>query len=458
MPRVLEFTVPASYEGKKVREFLRNGVQVSARLLRALKNQPDGICRNGSAVRTVDLLHEGDRLQLTLPDEKEHGTRATLPMPLDVLYEDDDLLIVNKPAGLAMHETHNHQGDALSNAVAYYLQQHGRSAVFRTVGRLDKGTSGVVLCALNKYSAAKLAGHIQKEYLAVAGGVYEGYGTIDVPIYRPDANKTLRAAGADGDRAVTHWEALRSDGQVTLLRVQPETGRTHQIRVHFAHLGTPLVGDDMYGSRDTRLTHQALHCARIRFTHPVTGEMLDISAPTPTDMAALVPNVRTDIYIREAKTSDCGALARLKRRVWEETYRGIYPDEKLDNFDEDAQAQAFADLLVREDVRLFVAEAGDEIIAYMACGAPRRPFGDFKQEIGLLYVRKDHQGQGLGRRLFSLGKAKIAESGAQKFFISCNLYNLPARGFYEKMGGVLAGVFLDGNDKSNAQVKYVYRI
>lgn len=289
MSRVLEFTVPAEYEGKKVREFLRNGAEVSARLLRALKTQPNGIRRNGDPVRTVDLLLAGDRLQLTLPDETEHGTRVLLPLPLEVLYEDDDLLVVNKPAGLAMHETHNHQGDALSNAVAYYLQQHGKAGVFRTVGRLDKGTSGAVLCALNKYGAAKLAGHIEKEYLAVAGGVYAGRGTIDTPICRPDPNKTLRAAGQYGETAVTNWEALWSDGHISLLRVRPLTGRTHQIRVHFASLGTPLVGDDMYGSRDTRLTHQALHCARIRFAHPVTSEVLDITAPTPADMAALFP-------------------------------------------------------------------------------------------------------------------------------------------------------------------------
>lgn len=123
----------------------------------------------------------------------------------------------------------------------------------------------------------------------MAGGVYEGRGTIDTPIYRPDPNKTLRAAGQYGETAVTNWEALWSDGRISLLRVRPLTGRTHQIRVHFASLGTPLVGDDMYGSTDTRLTHQALHCARIRFAHPVTGEVLDITAPTPADMAALFP-------------------------------------------------------------------------------------------------------------------------------------------------------------------------
>lgn len=288
--RVLHFTVPPEYNGKKAREFLRRGAGVSARLLRALKADPMGVCRGGRPLRMVDLLHTGDRLTLTLPDERgAGGTRALLPLPLEVLYEDDDLLVVNKPAGLAMHETHNHQGDALSNAVAYYLQQQGSAAVFRTVGRLDKGTSGAVVCALHKYGAAKLSGHIEKEYLAVACGVYEGCGTIDAPICRPDPGKTLRAVGEPGEAAVTNWEALWTDGKISLLRVRPETGRTHQIRVHFASLGTPLVGDDMYKSPDTRLSHQALHCARIRFTHPVSGKALDLYATPPADMAALLP-------------------------------------------------------------------------------------------------------------------------------------------------------------------------
>ena len=117
MPRVLEFTVPPNTREKRCVSFYETAPRVSARLLRALKTQPNGIRRNGNSVRTVDLLHTGDLLQLTLPDETEHGTRVLLPLPLDVLYEDDDLLVVNKPAGLAMHETHNHQGDALSNAV-----------------------------------------------------------------------------------------------------------------------------------------------------------------------------------------------------------------------------------------------------------------------------------------------------------------------------------------------------
>lgn len=288
MARRLEFQIDERYENRKIRDYLKSEAKVSHRMLCILKRTPLGITVNGTHARTVDLLHTGDTLVLTLPNDEVSVTPTPTDIPIEILYMDDDLIVVNKQAGLAMHETHNHQGDALSNALAYYLAQRGEPAVFRAVGRLDKGTSGIVICARNKYCAARLSGQIQKTYFAVAGGVFTGRGTIDAPIFRPDPNKTLRAVGENGERAVTHWEAIRTDGKCTLLRIQLETGRTHQIRVHFAHLGAPLVGDDMYGSTDLRLTHQALHCGECRFIHPVTGKTLTVTAPMPADMQALV--------------------------------------------------------------------------------------------------------------------------------------------------------------------------
>lgn len=288
MARRLEFQIDERYENRKIREYLKNEAKVSHRMLCILKRTPNGITVNGTHARTVDLLHTGDVLVLTLPKDEAAATPTPTDIPIEILYMDDDLIVVNKQAGLAMHETHNHQGDALSNALAYYLAQRGKPAVFRAIGRLDKGTSGIVVCARNKYCAARLSGQIQKTYFAVAGGVFTGHGTIDAPIIRPDPNKTLRAVGEGGERAVTHWEAIRTDGKCTLLRIRLETGRTHQIRVHFAHLGAPLVGDDMYGSTDLRLSHQALHCGECRFTHPVTGKALTVTAPMPEDMQALV--------------------------------------------------------------------------------------------------------------------------------------------------------------------------
>lgn len=288
--RKIEFCISQNYDKQKVGTFLRREKQVSARLLHSLKMEANGILCNGKPIRSIDLLHEGDILSIEIPTEKEKNTTLPLPLPLSVLYEDDDILVINKPGNIAMHETHNHQGDALSNAVAYYLQQQGKSTVFRSVGRLDKGTSGVVVCALHQYAASVLSGQIHKEYLAVVPGIFTGNGTINKPIYRPDPNKTLRDTGAEGETAITHWTSLLNTSQGnSLLHIRLETGRTHQIRVHFKSLSAPLVGDDMYGAPpDERIHRQALHCAVCRLRHPVTGENKVFFAPLPTDIKSLL--------------------------------------------------------------------------------------------------------------------------------------------------------------------------
>ncbi|MBR3552895.1 MAG: RluA family pseudouridine synthase [Clostridia bacterium] len=283
--RVIRYIAPPAFAGKKLYSFLKGGAHLSSRLIRSLKQSENGLLVNGVHARTVDLLRAGDVITVTIPDDTRSAVPGeTLPQ---VLFEDDDLLIVNKSALLPIHESHNHQGDTLANCVALHLQQQGKTAVFRAVGRLDKGTSGLVVCALNSHAASCLAGKIQKTYLAVAEGVFTGSGTIDAPIFRPDPMKTLRTVDPRGDRAVTHWTALESDGRLTLLEIRLETGRTHQIRVHFASLGAPLFGDRMYGTPQEALPHQALHCARVEFCHPITGARVDVQAPPPWDFHAL---------------------------------------------------------------------------------------------------------------------------------------------------------------------------
>lgn len=289
MPRTISFTVPDEYNNRKVVHFLRGSARLSVRLINSLKRVENGITLNGAHTRTVDLLRAGDVLAVCIPDDE--CLPEPVRMPLDILFEDADVLCINKPPTLAMHPTHNHQGDTLANGIAHYLEQQGRPAALRAIGRLDKGTSGVVVCALNKYAASRLTGGIQKDYLALVAGVLQGGGTIDTPIGRPDARKTLRACVPDGERAVTHWTALGTADGRTLLRVRPDTGRTHQIRVHFAHAGYPLIGDAMYGGSCPELGHQLLHCERAAFTHPVTGEGMTIVAPMPEDMARYASNI-----------------------------------------------------------------------------------------------------------------------------------------------------------------------
>ena len=286
MPREFTLIVPPEYGGKKLAMFLRGHVGVSCRMLARLKADPMGLACNGAHIRAVDPVQPGDVITVRFPAE-DGGIEPASPRDLKIVYEDGDVLLIDKPGDLAVHPTHNHQGDTLANQVAGYLAAKGQSAVFRAVGRLDKTTSGLVLCALNKHAAFKLSGSYEKTYIAVAQGGLSGCGVINAPIYRPDPGKTLRAAGESGDPAVTRWECLASNGELSLVRVTPETGRTHQIRVHFAHIGCPLAGDDMYGGSTEYIGRAALHCETVRFIHPVTGEPLFFRAPLPPDMQKL---------------------------------------------------------------------------------------------------------------------------------------------------------------------------
>ena len=287
MTRKLQYAITNEYSSKRVLDFLKH-LGFSHRLITKLKQTPDGILLNGEHIRTIDPMSEGDVLEINLPTDKKESISIPVEMPLDIIYEDDDILVLNKPAMLAVHESHNHLGDTLSNAVAFHLKREGKPSVFRAVGRLDKGTSGLMVCALNRYAAFRLSGKIKKQYLAIATGIYEGEGTIDAPIYRPDPILTVRTVDERGERAITHWKALESDGENTLLRVKLETGRTHQIRVHFTSLGTPLVGDTMYGTPDKRINHQALHCCECRFIHPVKNEEMHFFCDMPNDMKKII--------------------------------------------------------------------------------------------------------------------------------------------------------------------------
>ena len=168
--------------------------------------------------------------------------------------------------------------------------------------------------------------------------------------------------------------------------------------------------------------------------------------------------ISPEFTIRLAVTDDCQELASVKRKVWESTYRGIYPDAKIDNFDVKVQAEKFLKIITNPDIKLFVAVNRGKIVGYMSCGAPIRPYKDYEQEIGLLYVLKDHQGMGIGKAFFELATKEIREGGYEEFFISCNKFNANARNFYEYMGGKLVSVDDDKADKSEVQVKYHYNV
>ncbi len=289
--RTISYTVPKEYDGEKLYTFLKTHMKISLTLLRSLKRVENGLVLNGEHAKTIDILHTGDSVTVNIP-EKERDI-IPLDIPLDIVYEDEDLLVINKPGNLAMHESHNHQGDALSNAVAAYLAKKGKASVFRCVGRLDKGTSGLVICALNAHSAARLQNNFEKTYIAVVSGKYTESGSIVKPIYRPDPIKTYRICDDRGDYAETHYDVLESGENYSLLRVHLATGRTHQIRVHFAYLATPLYGDTMYGESDNDIFRQALHCESVSFSHPVTGKKIYLKADIPKDMKKLLKRLKT---------------------------------------------------------------------------------------------------------------------------------------------------------------------
>lgn len=283
MPRKIKYEIKEEFDGLKLFTFLKYKNGYSTKLIRTLKNTQNGIVLNGSQAKTIDLLHSGDILEITIA-ESSPGIEP-IDCPLDIIYEDEDILVINKSPYMAMHPTHNHQGDTLANGVAAHLSRFGKPCTFRAVGRLDKGTSGLVVCALNSLAACKLSGKVKKEYFALIQGRLFGSGTIDAPIYRPDPMKTLRACSYElgTEAAVTHWTAVKNYTTSTLIRLNLETGRTHQIRVHMAFIGHPVAGDSYYGSFKTQAGHQLLHCGRAELIHPVTGEKLVFTAPLPTE-------------------------------------------------------------------------------------------------------------------------------------------------------------------------------
>lgn len=273
--RTIDFTVPQDLPAQNIKTFLHH-FGVSGSLLKTLKNDPNGILKNGRAARTIDPLLPGDRLQINIPAEGTPPKQSA--QKVRILYQDDDILVADKPPFMPVHESRNHQGDTLANAVAGELD-----GAFRSVYRLDRDTSGLVVVAKNSLSAAKLAGQCQKTYYAVAQGVLARPGRICLPIARMGDSIIKRCVSPRGVYAATNFVPLVCLHGRTLLQIQLETGRTHQIRVHFAHIGMPLVGDSLYGQANPQIMRQALHCGHVSLCHPVTGAHMHFYTAFPPE-------------------------------------------------------------------------------------------------------------------------------------------------------------------------------
>lgn len=276
--RKIEFTIDAENNGIQIRDYLRN-FGVSSALLTKLKQTENGITKNGEFARAIEQIHTGDILTISIAN-KGKAPNKLYREDVELIYRDEDILVLSKPPYMPVHESRNHQGDTLANVSACYLEE---DTAFRAVYRLDRDTSGLVLIAKNELSACKLAGKIKKDYYAVCQGELNGKGTIDLPIGRVGDSIIKRGVFDNGERAVTHWQAVEHYGGNTLLKINLETGRTHQIRVHFSHIGHPLLGDTLYNGCTDRISRQALHCKRIDFTHPVTNKKMTIECDFPVD-------------------------------------------------------------------------------------------------------------------------------------------------------------------------------
>lgn len=279
--------MPCGLDDVTVRSFLRGTCRISARLHTHLKHVENGITVDGKLVIATDRLKAGDTVVLLVPDEE---MVTPVSMPLDILFEDENFIVLNKCAGMPVHPVHGHLDDTLANAVSAYFAKKGENCAFRPINRIDRDTSGIVLAAKNRFSAAKLQKSAEKVYYAVCQGELEGSGTIDRPIRVKEGHGIQREVGEGGERSVTHWKALCVKDGMTLLECRLETGRTHQIRVHFSsHMKMPLAGDDMYGGTREHISRQALHCGKMSFTHPMTGKQVDMICDLPEDMLSLAP-------------------------------------------------------------------------------------------------------------------------------------------------------------------------
>ena len=283
----LEYIVTAEDEGKTVKQIVSREFALSSRLLSKLKNE-SGIKVNGVSVTVRRILCCGDKLTLETTDvSSKNVTQSNIE--LDVLYEDESMLAVNKPLGMPTHPSQGHHDDTLANAVMY--RYRNENFTFRAITRLDGDTTGVVLVARNALSAQRLTdmlqnGKIKKEYVALTVGVPQSReGTIDAPIGRCEDSIIKRKIDKDGKSAVTHYSVIKEkcDKSFALVKAIPITGRTHQIRLHLSHIGTPIYGDFLYGEPiDNVRAH--LHCSSLELCHPITGQPMRIEAPLPQDI------------------------------------------------------------------------------------------------------------------------------------------------------------------------------
>lgn len=297
MKRTLTYIISNKTKNDRISDFLRSQ-GYSRKVLAALKEFPNEILLNNKPVYVNQTLKEGDQLTISIVEPISSPNIVPENIPFEIIYEDEDILVVNKLAGMPIHPSINHHQGTLANVVAGYYKRQGIPYVFRCLNRLDKDTSGVVLLAKHMLSGAILAkqlkeGKIKKEYRAIVNGRLPKTGVIDVPIGRKEGSVIERQVDfINGKEAVTHYRLLKYQNGFSYIAIRLETGRTHQIRVHMKFIGHPLPGDFLYYPDGSEMNRQALHSYCLSFQHPMTGENMEFRAELPQDMKKLLRNKR----------------------------------------------------------------------------------------------------------------------------------------------------------------------
>lgn len=285
----MDFLVPESINPMPIRDFLRRHIGFSLTIWRKIKLSGT-LLVNDQPIAITHMVSPGDKVTVHWQQE---CTIVPTELPLTISYEDDYLLIVDKPAGMLVHPTTSEHLNTLANAIMYYFQRKKLPYNFHPVHRLDRNTSGLVLIAKLPYIQHLLSRNdikqIDRQYLAIATGIIQPTeGIIDAPIARHPDSIIQRMVSPNGQLATTTYKVLSTLNNTTLVKLTLLTGRTHQIRVHLSHIGHPLLGDDLYGGSKDLISRQALHAAKLHFTHPISGEAIHVSSPLPTDLLKLI--------------------------------------------------------------------------------------------------------------------------------------------------------------------------
>lgn len=280
----------------KIREYLKHKLNLSTRFIKKAAIEKR-ITVNGRAVKMNYMLRLKDKVEVDTFREEEQNI-VPEKMDIDVIYEDQDLIVVNKPAGIVVHPTRSYPKGTLANGLLYYFKEKGEKCIVRLVSRLDMDTSGLIIIAKNQFSHMSLARDMnldtfKKGYLAVVkGNLKEKSGIIDLPIYKQEDN-IRRIIDDRGQRSITHYEVMESFPEGDIIKLELETGRTHQIRVHLSSIGHPILGDTLYGDEDNNIiARQALHAYKLNFPHPRTNKIIELSTDLPEDIKTLIEKFR----------------------------------------------------------------------------------------------------------------------------------------------------------------------